>query len=167
MPGLKLLAFSLLLLYCSHYINYGLCVIMMCQYRSISCKKCTILVGDVIVGKLHMYGGQRAYSYLILLWRSNYSKKYSYIYIYNLLLLFSCSVMSYSFTTPRTIACQAPLPMRFPRQEYMGGLPFLSWMNLPDQGIKPMSLASPALAGGFFTTESPGKPALKHYLLKL
>ena len=27
--------------------------------------------------------------------------------------------------------------------------------NLPDPGIKPMSLA---LAGGFFTTESPGKP---------
>ena len=30
--------------------------------------------------------------------------------------------------------------------------------DLPDPGIKPVSLASPALAGGFFTTEPPGKP---------
>ena len=30
--------------------------------------------------------------------------------------------------------------------------------DLPDPGIGPKSLASPALAGGFFTTESPGKP---------
>ena len=30
--------------------------------------------------------------------------------------------------------------------------------DLPDSGIKPLSLASPALAGGFFTTEPPGKP---------
>ena len=30
--------------------------------------------------------------------------------------------------------------------------------NLPDPGIEPMSPASPALAGGFFTTEPLGKP---------
>ena len=30
--------------------------------------------------------------------------------------------------------------------------------DLPDPGIKPASLASPALASGFFTTEPPGKP---------
>ena len=40
--------------------------------------------------------------------------------------------------------------MGFPRQEYWSGLPFLS----PHPGIEP---ASPALAGGFFTTEPPGK----------
>ena len=32
------------------------------------------------------------------------------------------------------------------------GCYFLLQGNLPDPGIKPMSLASPALAGGFFTT---------------
>ena len=30
--------------------------------------------------------------------------------------------------------------------------------DLPNLGIEPMSLASPALAGRFFTTELPGKP---------
>ena len=30
--------------------------------------------------------------------------------------------------------------------------------NLPDPGIEPVSLVSPALAGGFFTTDLPGKP---------
>ena len=70
-------------------------------------------------------------------------------------LLFSCSVMSDSFVTPWTVAHQAPLPMRLPRQEYWSGLPFPSLGDLPDPGIKPVF---PALAGGFFTTEPPGKP---------
>ena len=46
--------------------------------------------------------------------------------------------------------------MGFPRQEYLSGLPFSSPGDLPDTGIEP---ASPALAGGFFATEPPGKPA--------
>ena len=50
------------------------------------------------------------------------------------------------------------MSMGFPRQEYWSGLPFTSLKDLPDPGIKPMSLASLALAGGFFTTEPPGKP---------
>ena len=56
--------------------------------------------------------------------------------------------------TPWTVAHQAPLSVEFPRQEYWSGLLFLSTGDLPDQGIEP---ASPALAGGFFTTEPPGK----------
>ena len=40
--------------------------------------------------------------------------------------------------------------MGFPRQEYWNGLPLLSPGDLPNPGIKPVS---PALAGGFFTTE--------------
>ena len=59
------------------------------------------------------------------------------------------------FATPQTITRQAPLSMGFPRQEYWSGLSFPSPGNLPDPRIKPMS---PALAGGFFTTEPPGKP---------
>ena len=47
--------------------------------------------------------------------------------------------------------------MGFPRQEYWSELPFPSPGDLPDPGIKPMSLASPALAGGLFTTSQPGK----------
>ena len=41
--------------------------------------------------------------------------------------------------------------MAFSRQEYWSGWPFPSSGALPKPGIKPMSLASPALAGGFFT----------------
>ena len=40
--------------------------------------------------------------------------------------------------------------MEFSRQEYQRGLPFLILGELPDPGIKPESLVSPALAGGFF-----------------
>ena len=48
--------------------------------------------------------------------------------------------------------------MGFSRQEYWRGLPFPSLGDLPDPGIEPESPASPALAGGFFTMEPPGKP---------
>ena len=36
-------------------------------------------------------------------------------------------------------------------------MPFSTLEDLPDPGIEPKSLASPALAGRFFTTEPPGK----------
>ena len=73
----------------------------------------------------------------------------------NRMLLFSRSVMSDSFETLCTGARQAPLSMGFLRQEYWSWLPFPSPGDLPDPGIEPMS---PALAGGFFTTEPSGKP---------
>ena len=57
--------------------------------------------------------------------------------------------------TPWTIAYQAPLSMGFHRQEYWSGLLFPSPGDLPNTGTE---LPSPALAGGFFTTEPPGKP---------
>jgi len=43
----------------------------------------------------------------------------------------------------------------FSRQGYWSELPFTPSWDLLDPGIKSMS---PALAGGFFTTEPPGKP---------
>ena len=43
--------------------------------------------------------------------------------------------------------------MGFSRQ-YWSGWPFPPLGDLPDPGIKPMSLASPALAGGFFSTSA-------------
>ena len=50
-----------------------------------------------------------------------------------------------------TIACQAPLSMEFSRQEYWSGLPCPFSGDLPDAGIKLVTLMSPALAGRFFT----------------
>ena len=61
------------------------------------------------------------------------------------------------FATPETVAHQAPLSMEFSRQEYWNGLPFPPSEDLPNPGTEPMTSA---LAGGFFTTEPPGKSKL-------
>ena len=66
--------------------------------------------------------------------------------------VFSRSVVSNS------VAHQVPLFMEFSRQEYWSGLPFPSPGDLPNPGTKPTSLASPALAGGFFTHRATWKP---------
>jgi len=60
------------------------------------------------------------------------------------------------FATPWTLAHQVPLSMVFPRQEYWSGLPFPPPGDLPNPRMEPESLVSPALAGGFFTTEPLG-----------
>ena len=69
--------------------------------------------------------------------------------------------------TPWTTAHQAPLPMEFSRQEYSSGVPFPTPGHLPGPGLEPMSLVSPALAGGFFTTEPPGQPSLVVQWIKI
>ena len=51
-----------------------------------------------------------------------------------------------------TVALQVPLSMGFSRQEYWSGLLCPPPGDLPDPGIEPASLLSPALAGGFFIT---------------
>ena len=61
------------------------------------------------------------------------------------------------FVTSGTVVRQAPLSMGFSRQECWSGLTFRTPGDLPDPGIEPMSLASPALAGGCFTTAPPAK----------
>ena len=71
----------------------------------------------------------------------------------------SHSVVSDS-ATPWIVARQAPLSVGFSRQEYWSGLPFPPAGDLPDPGIVPKSLASPALAGRFFTTSAIGEPVL-------
>ena len=55
----------------------------------------------------------------------------------------------------------------FPRREYWSKLPFPTPGDLPDPGIKPMTPASPAFAGGLFTTEPPGKPDLRKRKVKI
>ena len=50
-----------------------------------------------------------------------------------------------------TVAHQIPPSMEFSRQEYRSGLLFLTLRDLPDPGIEPMFLVSPALAGRILT----------------
>ena len=64
---------------------------------------------------------------------------------------FSCLQL---FATLWTIACQAPLPMGFSKQEYWSGLPCHPPGDLLDPGIKPTFLMIYALAGRFFTTST-------------
>ena len=56
-----------------------------------------------------------------------------------MVLLLSCVWL---FATPWTVACKAPLPMGFPRQEHWSGLPFLSPEDLPNPQVKPTSPTS-------------------------
>ena len=62
------------------------------------------------------------------------------------------------FATPWTITHQALLSMGFSRHGYWSGLPFPPLADLPNPGTELEAPESPALVGGFFTTESPGKP---------
>ena len=66
------------------------------------------------------------------------------------------SIQDLSFPT---VACQAPLPMGFSRQEYWSGLPCPPPGNLPIPGIEPMSPTSPALVGGSLPLTPPVKPS--------
>ena len=66
----------------------------------------------------------------------------------------ACSIRP-TLCHPMEVVCQAPLSVEFSRQEYWSGLLSPTPGNLPDPRIKPLS---PSLAGGFFTTEPPGKP---------
>ena len=81
------------------------------------------------------------------------------------------------------VDCMNParlLCLGFPRQGYWNGLSFPSSGHLPNPGIEPVSLMSPALAGGFFTTRATtvettpdvnnsltGKASSHHYLTSI
>ena len=53
-----------------------------------------------------------------------------------------------------TVTRQSPLSMGFPRQERWSGLPFPFPGDLRNPEIERVSLMSPSLAGGFFTTSA-------------
>ena len=72
--------------------------------------------------------------------------------------MLSCFSHVQLFMTLWTVVCQAPLFMEFSRHEYWSGLPCPPPGDLPDPETEPVTLMSPALAGGFFTTLPPGKP---------
>ena len=57
--------------------------------------------------------------------------------------------------TPWTVACQVPLSMGFPRQEYWSGFPFPPPGDPPNAGIEPRS---PTLQEDSLPSEPPGKP---------
>ena len=62
----------------------------------------------------------------------------------------SCRLPATPLTAPR----QAPRSAGFPRQGYWSGVPFPPPGGLPDPGVEPQPLASPALAGRLFTTSA-------------
>ena len=66
----------------------------------------------------------------------------------------SCFSHVQFFAILYTITHQALLSMEFSRQEYWSRLLCPSPGDLPDPGIEPASLLSPALAGRFFTTST-------------
>ena len=65
------------------------------------------------------------------------------------------------FVTPWTVAHRTPLSMGFSRQEYWSGVPFPSPGDLPDPGIEPESLTSPALEAGSLLRSHLGRPSMK------
>ena len=73
-----------------------------------------------------------------------------------------CNPMDRPWTTH-----QAPLSLGFPRQEYCSGLPCSPPGDLPESGIEPTSLLSPALAGGFFTTRATWEPRITIFRVSL
>ena len=68
----------------------------------------------------------------------------------------SCLTLCY----PTDCSPPAPQSTEFTRQEYWSVLLFPLPGNLLNPGIEPTSLVSPALAGGFLTAVSPGKPPI-------
>ena len=72
--------------------------------------------------------------------------------------MLSCFSSVWLFAILWTVAHQPPLSIGFSRQEYWSGLPFPSPGDLSELEIELASPVSPALAGGFFTTEQTRKP---------
>ena len=68
--------------------------------------------------------------------------------------MLNCFRRVWLFATLQTVARQPPLSMGLSGQEYRSGLPYPTPGDLPDPGIEPTSLASPAFAGGFFTASA-------------
>ena len=79
---------------------------------------------------------------------------FSVIYCSQCVCVLRCFSCVQFFTTLWTVAYRVSLSMGFSRQEHWNSLPCPLQGNLPDPGIKPKSLMSPAVAGRFFTTET-------------
>ena len=80
---------------------------------------------------------------------------YICIYMYICYICIICTHICIVIATPWTTAHQAPLSVRFSRQGYWSGLPFLSPGDLSNPGIE---LRSPGLQADSLPTELQGKP---------
>ena len=123
---------------------------LVCDSSTIECNKLQTIIPSIKINIL----------LFIHCLSSMYQQTSLLLFCHKVLSFFSHKVMSDSFVNPRTAAYQVPLPMGFPRQEYQSGLPFPSLGDLPNLRIESMP---PALAAGFFTTDSPGKSHLQTY----
>ena len=77
---------------------------------------------------------------------------------------FSCIRL---FVTLWIVAHQAPLSVGFSRQEYWSGLPCPPPEDLPNPGIEPASLTSPAFQVGSLPLVPPGKPQINHIWINM
>ena len=89
------------------------------------------------------------------MWKANYRSKQSHVHA-------KSPQRVWFLMTQWTVACQAPLSMRFSRHAYWSGLPCPPPGDLPDPGIEPVSPVSPALQADSLPTEPPGKPKPLH-----
>ena len=97
------------------------------------------------------------YSFISFLYLNNPSTSYNIKH--SLRYDFTCLHAQLHLTLYDPMGC-SPLSIRLSWQEIWSGLTFPSAGDLPDLGMEPTSPAAPALAGRFFTTESPGKPII-------
>ena len=77
-----------------------------------------------------------------------------------------CAQSCLTLATLWTVACQAPLSMGFPRQEYWSGLQFPFPGDLLDPGIEPTSPVPPVLQADSSTAE-PSVKTLCNFIVKL
>ena len=98
---------------------------------------------------------------LLLITQVTFNNCFTYIW-HKTMCVRACSVVSNS-ATPWTTARQALLSTGFLRQEHCSRLSCPPTGDLPNPGIKPMSLASPALVGGFFTSWATREPQRQDY----
>ena len=86
-----------------------------------------------------------------------------YMWLLSIMSMQSCFSLVQLFGTLWTVACQAPLFMGFSRWKHWSGLLCPPPGDLHNPGIKPASLMSPSLAGGFFTTGSTWEAHVQRY----
>ena len=120
-----------------------------CIFRKLKSQEC--LFAQFWNGLMWKLGTFKCFYSLLLF------SKYLYILTFYTICFESVLVLSHVrlFVISWNVAHQAPRSIGFPRQEYWSGLPFPAPEDLSHPEIEP---TSPALAGGFSTTEPPGKP---------
>ena len=113
-----------------------------------------ILLSPIIQSKLVVIWGCGELFYWLLNWSFESLNNSSRLVFYICVCVLSCFSRVQLCVTLWTVSCQAPLSIGFSRQEYWSGLPCPTSGDLPNPGIKPVSLMSPGLATGFFTSSA-------------